>query len=134
MRRSLSILFLAAALLATAGLTGCTSEEQIHAQETARNAQAQAERTVRRVTRRAERAVEQAPEKARDVLLVAKVKSALALSKRLEGAQIDVGVEDGVVTLRGTVRDRGQREAAREIAADVPGIRRVTSKLKITSE
>jgi osmotically-inducible protein OsmY len=127
-------MFLAAGLLGSIGLMGCTTEEQIQAQESVRDARAQAQRTARRATREAERAVEKAPESALDLVLAAKVRAVLSLSKRLDGAKINVGVEDGVVVLHGTVRNRRQEEVARDIAEDVPGIREVTSKLKMQSE
>jgi osmotically-inducible protein OsmY len=48
---------------------------------------------------------------------------------RLDAREIDVGVQDGDVTLDGRVAHRGARRLAEDIAAAVPGVRDVFNRL-----
>jgi osmotically-inducible protein OsmY len=43
-------------------------------------------------------------------------------------------VDDGVVTLRGTVQDRGQRDLAEDTVKNLPGVVTVINKIKVESE
>jgi hyperosmotically inducible protein len=49
---------------------------------------------------------------------------------RLKGADIDVQVDRGVVTLMGDVKDVGARARASEVARAVPGVRSVKNELR----
>lgn len=49
---------------------------------------------------------------------------------RLKGADIDVQVDRGVVTLMGDVKDVGARARASEVARVVPGVRSVKNELR----
>ena len=49
---------------------------------------------------------------------------------RLKGADIDVRVDAGVVTLTGDVKDLGARARASEVARSVPGVRSVKNELQ----
>jgi len=49
---------------------------------------------------------------------------------RLKGADIDVRVDNGVVTLMGDVKDIGARARASEVARSVPGVRSVKNELR----
>jgi osmotically-inducible protein OsmY len=59
------------------------------------------------------------------------VADALAEDPRTTDAAIDVVVEQGIVTLEGTVRDDEVRNAAREIATDQPGVLEVVDDLVV---
>jgi osmotically-inducible protein OsmY len=48
---------------------------------------------------------------------------------RLEGAEIDIRVEGGTAVLLGTVAHPGQKAAAHQAAASVPGVRNVDNRL-----
>jgi hyperosmotically inducible periplasmic protein len=64
-----------------------------------------------------------------DVRLSASVKTALALNRRLAGANVELSIEDAVLTLRGSVTDGSVVRLAEQIAAAVPGVRRVVNQL-----
>jgi BON domain-containing protein len=49
---------------------------------------------------------------------------------RLDTREIDVRVQDGDVTLEGRVAHRAARRLAEDIAAAVPGVRKVLNRLK----
>ena len=70
-----------------------------------------------------------AKETSHDAALTTKVKTALALSKRLPTDHINVDSEGDVVTLRGDVPSDATRELAESIARDVPGVREVHNHL-----
>jgi osmotically-inducible protein OsmY len=70
-----------------------------------------------------------AKETSQDAALTTKVKTALALSKRIPAGQISVDSEGDVVTLRGEVPSEQVRELAEAIARDVPGVREVHNHL-----
>jgi osmotically-inducible protein OsmY len=53
----------------------------------------------------------------------------LAGSRGLAGARVETHGTDGEVVLRGSVRDAGQRERARQIAARTEGVREVRDEL-----
>lgn len=52
----------------------------------------------------------------------------------IDASDIDVTVEDGVVTLNGTVNSRGARRLAEEIIDDIRGIKDIHNKLKTRTE
>jgi hypothetical protein len=49
----------------------------------------------------------------------------------VDASQIDVGVDDGVVTLTGSVEDRTQKRMAEDIADSVSGVRDVNNQLRL---
>ena len=53
---------------------------------------------------------------------------------RVDATAIDVRVEDGVVTLRGTVADRAQKRRAERIAERAHGVEDVMNELRIGRE
>lgn len=59
-----------------------------------------------------------------DAELTERVAEMLATSEEVDGADLDVRVEDGVVTLRGPL-PAGARDAAERVAGSVRGVRRV---------
>ena len=70
-----------------------------------------------------------AKETSYDAALTAKVKTALALSKRIPAGEISVDSEGDVVTLRGEVPSSEIRHLAETIARDVPGVGEVNNHL-----
>jgi hypothetical protein len=70
-----------------------------------------------------------AKETSQDAALTTKVKTALALSKRVPSSQIAVTSEGDIVTLRGEVPSDQVRNLSESIARDVPGVRDVRNYL-----
>jgi len=66
---------------------------------------------------------------ASDQVLLSQITSELAADPVIQGAQIDVQVSAGRVTLSGMTRDTNQAEAAKSIAQGVAGAADVTSNL-----
>ena len=64
-----------------------------------------------------------------DALIHARVKAALLRDRQVSGLRIDVDVQQGVVTLRGTVKSETLRLRALGIARDAPGVRQVKDGL-----
>jgi len=69
-----------------------------------------------------------------DAMIAAKIRARIASDSRLEGAEVDVEVEDGVATLTGTVANEDQKEAAETIARDTDGVREVKNNLMVENE
>ncbi len=61
----------------------------------------------------------------------AAVLDALIADDELHARDIDVGVDDGAVTLRGLVEVASQRERAQRIAMAVPGVASVENRLRV---
>ncbi len=66
--------------------------------------------------------------------LVAQVQSELHRHAQLSDSNIVVSSEDGVITLRGTVRTEIQREAAEGYAKNVPGVFSVKNELRAEND
>ncbi len=66
-----------------------------------------------------------------DAALEAKVRSALALSRRASGLDIDVAVHSRVVALTGRVPTPEVRSIAEVIVADTPGVAGVENRLEV---
>jgi osmotically-inducible protein OsmY len=64
----------------------------------------------------------------------AAVLDALATAQLLEGAEVDVEVRDGTVTLRGGVELASRREEVARVAHGVPGVARVVNRLDVWLE
>ena len=82
----------------------------------------------------AEKASVQGSDEMGDAMIAAKIRARIASDSRLEGAEIDVEVEDGVATLTGTVANEDQKEAAETIARDTDGVREVKNNLMVENE
>ena len=67
----------------------------------------------------------------RDAALVAKVKGALALSRKVAGFKIDVVARSGVVTLGSRVPSPEARSIVEAIVADTPGVGAVQNGLEV---
>jgi osmotically-inducible protein OsmY len=68
---------------------------------------------------------------ANDKWLWVKTRSALASTNDLRDSTINVDVENSVVTLKGTVASRAQKEKAVEVAKNVDGVKAIKNMIKI---
>ena len=59
------------------------------------------------------------------------VRQRLANDPDVKGADLDVAVKNGVVTIKGTVNDQHAREKAEKITKKVKGVTRVDNQLKV---
>jgi osmotically-inducible protein OsmY len=66
-----------------------------------------------------------------DARLLELVSDRLMDDPDLDAGDIEVTVDDGEVTLRGTVQDRAARRRAEDLAASVRGVRHVTNDLRV---
>ncbi|MEW5853355.1 MAG: BON domain-containing protein [Myxococcota bacterium] len=66
-----------------------------------------------------------------DVRILEDVMDALTFQDLLDATDVEVAVTDGVVTLSGAVSHRGDRHAAEDLVADVPGVRDVHNNLRV---
>lgn len=70
---------------------------------------------------------------ATDAVLFHVIQSSFLDGDRFGQAVITVAVDNGVVTLTGTVPDKAAREAARKLAASQPGVEKVVLNLTVKS-
>jgi cytidylate kinase len=68
-----------------------------------------------------------------DVAIQAGVRAALRGDRRTRELRVEVGVDNGVVSLSGLADDEEQTAAAAQLAAAVPGVTRVASELRAHS-
>lgn len=68
-----------------------------------------------------------------DVKVKAAVTAALRLNRQIQDAAVEVGSDEGVVTLRGTVANEASRGIAEKLAAAVPDVTQVVNHLKIVA-
>ena len=66
-----------------------------------------------------------------DAAIVAAVEGKLAADPDVSSANIDVDVQDGVVTLSGTVKSAANRAKAESVAKSVSGVKSVRNELKV---
>jgi hyperosmotically inducible protein len=69
----------------------------------------------------------------RDAKVSTSVRAALSLNRTLRTSSIDVGAEDGVVTLDGRVEGEEERARAEALAAAVPGVTRVVNQIQVSA-
>jgi len=62
-----------------------------------------------------------------------KTKSALMTTSNLRASTIDVDVDNGVITLQGTVADVAQKTKAVQVANGIEGKKKVVDQLKVSS-
>lgn len=67
----------------------------------------------------------------RDERIHEDVCEALAFHAELDASEVEVSVEDGEVTLKGTVRDRRQKRLAEDLTEGVRGVVDVHNRLKV---
>lgn len=66
-----------------------------------------------------------------DTWIRSKVRSVLALHRRVSGFGTQVDIKEGVITLRGTASSTAQKELATEYAEDVHGVVRVVNVMTV---
>jgi osmotically-inducible protein OsmY len=66
-----------------------------------------------------------------DAMVTARVKKAIYDEPSLKVSEISVTTEDGLVSLEGSVKTRGQRVKATQVARKVEGVKRVRNELKV---
>jgi hyperosmotically inducible protein len=66
-----------------------------------------------------------------DPSITASVKSKMVADPDVGALRIDVDTRDGVVTLTGTVKTRGEKDQALRIARDTDGVKSVVDKLTV---
>ncbi len=64
-----------------------------------------------------------------DAALTAKVKTRLLADSRVGGLDIDVGGQNGIVTLKGNVKDEQEKAAAEEVARATEGVTDVVNMI-----
>lgn len=92
---------------------------------------ARVEEQAREAARAAGQAVDRARDAAADAALTTSVKTRLMTDDVVKGLQIDVDSANGVVTLSGMVRTKGERERAIDVANRTEGVTRVVDKLTV---
>lgn len=68
---------------------------------------------------------------ANDMWLWTKVRAALLATDDLRESTVNVDVENDVVTLRGTVRTKAEKDMAAKVAKDIEGVKEVKDTLKV---
>jgi len=66
-----------------------------------------------------------------DDQLYDRVRQRLAADREVKGGGIEVDVKDGVVTLRGKVREERQKARAEHLAKKVKGVKKVVNELLV---
>ncbi|TWI05757.1 hyperosmotically inducible protein [Luteimonas cucumeris] len=80
-----------------------------------------------------ERPMAQANEPVTDAWITTKVKADLLATDGVAGTDINVDTQNGVVTLRGTVKSQAEADRAAEIARGIEGVTRVDSQLSTST-
>ena len=68
-----------------------------------------------------------------DAWVRAKVRSVLALHRKVSGSRTQVDIKEGVITLRGSATSEAQKNLATDYAEDVKGVSRVTNLMTVNS-
>lgn len=66
-----------------------------------------------------------------DAWITSKVRTILLFSKEAEGSDVEVGTQDGVVTLEGSAKSEKQKQQIIELAENVTHVKSVQSKLTV---
>lgn len=66
-----------------------------------------------------------------DATITMKIQAKYAGDDVVKGRNIDVDTENGVVSLKGSVDSRRERDAAEQIARETAGVKRVVNELKV---
>lgn len=75
--------------------------------------------------------IEKLEAKTNDAWITTKVKSMLLFSKEAQGVDIEVSTVDQVVTLKGTVTSKEQKDLILKMVGDTVGVKSVRSELKV---
>src|SRR5687767_2468046 len=114
-------------LMMALALAGCGRETPaVVATEEGPETQAPA---VAEVGQAVEPADSELPVDVEDAALTAKVKTRLMADSRVAALDIDVGGQNGIVTLKGSVKDEQEKAAAEEVARATEGVTDVVNMI-----
>lgn len=116
----------------TTGMTGTTGTDATTA-STGSTAPNSIEATAERAGQAAERGVETAVTATGDASLTAKVKTALITAPDLSAMKINVDTNNGVVTLKGEVKNTAEKVKAEQVASNVTGVTQVVNNLQVAN-
>lgn len=68
-----------------------------------------------------------------DATITMRIQARYAEDTVVKGRDIDVDTENGVVTLKGSVDSRRERDAAEQIARETAGVKRVENQLRVAT-
>lgn len=91
----------------------------------------QARQATKAVTSKIGESVDDLKEEYTDAKVLASIKTQFFKEDLLDGLKIDVDVEDGFVSLKGTVPSPEARALAVKLARDTAGVERITANLKV---
>lgn len=140
MRRALGTILLGSFLIVSAGCDRSTQdkarERQAEAEKKLRRLGTEAQQRAREMDRKINDAVQpdrdNAGQKLDNAALLTKVKAQLASDVGVATlSNVNVDTSGSVVTLRGTVANDGERQAAQKAAAQVSGVTSVVNELKV---
>lgn len=72
-----------------------------------------------------------AQKKGADDVIYDRVRQRLSADRDVKGGAIEVDVKDGVVALRGVVREERQKSRAEHVAKKVKGVKKVVNELRV---
>lgn len=116
----------------TTGVTGTTGTDATTA-STGSTTPNSIEATAERAGQAAERGVETAVTATGDASLTAKVKTALITAPDLSAMKINVDTNNGVVTLKGEVKNTAEKVKAEQLASNVTGVTQVVNNLQVAN-
>jgi osmotically-inducible protein OsmY len=67
-----------------------------------------------------------------DATITARVKTVLLNDRQINATRIDVATSNGVVTMSGTVKSKGEEERAIQLARQVSGVKDVKSTIQVS--
>lgn len=116
----------------TTGVTGTTGTDATTASTSTTTPNSIAA-TAERAGQAAERGVETAVTATGDASLTAKVKTALITAPDLSAMKINVDTNNGVVTLKGEVKNTAEKVKAEQLASNVTGVTQVVNNLQVAN-
>ena len=117
-------------LMMVVALAGCGREKPaVVATEEGPETQAPAVADVGQAVEPAKPADLELPVDVEDAALTAKVKTRLMADSRVAALDIDVGGQNGIVTLKGSVKDEKEKAAAEEVARGTEGVTDVVNMI-----
>lgn len=127
-RKNLGNVLVAAALV---GLTACGATDN---REGARaGVEVDRDGKATGTTGAIERNADAVAEAGTDGTITMAIQAKYASDDVVKGTNIDVDTRNGVVTLKGSVESRRERDAAEQIARETEGVKRVTNELKVAA-
>jgi hyperosmotically inducible protein len=113
-------------------LAGSRPVETAQAKERANEAGREIGQAGRELGKKASTAMKQLDEALSDGALTAKIKSKMTLDDTVDASTINVDTANRVVTLKGTVRTKIEKERVLQLARETNGVTRVDDQLSVT--